>query len=83
MYRLGKVLHLSNSKNLILRTDVVPKIGTPTFNNQLETVGAVFDVFGPISNPYVAVKPRVKNPEDYVGQPLYIEAAEEEGAKNE
>jgi rRNA processing protein Gar1 len=35
-------------------------------------MGTVFDVFGPTSSPYVAVKPYIKSPEQLVNQVLYV-----------
>jgi rRNA processing protein Gar1 len=34
-------------------------------------VGTVFDVFGPTSSPYVAVKPHIQSPEQLVKHVLY------------
>jgi rRNA processing protein Gar1 len=34
-------------------------------------VGFVFDVFGPVSNPYVSVKPTVSEPSAFVGRVVY------------
>jgi len=57
--RLGKVLHLSPmTGNLIVKAQVTPRIGEKVYNGELRLIGFVFDVFGPVSSPYVAVKPR-------------------------
>jgi rRNA processing protein Gar1 len=40
-------------------------------NEKLKAVGTVFDVFGPTSSPYVAVKPYSQNPEQFVNQIFY------------
>ncbi len=72
MKRLGKVLHLSSNKNLILKTSLPLKPQTLVLDNQLTPVGTIYDVFGPVSDPYVAIKPTVKNPEQYVGRFLYL-----------
>ncbi len=72
MKRLGKVLHLSSNKNLILKTSRPLKPQTTVLDNQLRPVGAIYDVFGPVADPYVAIKPTVKNPEQYVGRFLYL-----------
>ena len=71
MNRLGKVLHLSSNKNLILRTKTNVKTKTAVLNDELNQVGMVFDVFGPVNNPYVSIKSTVDNPEKYVGRFLY------------
>jgi len=40
-------------------------------NENLKPVGTVFDIFGPLSSPYIAVKPHVQNPEKLVNHVLY------------
>jgi len=72
LHRIGQVLHVSASKNMILTTENIPKIGDIVTNEKLEHVGSVFDVFGPISSPYVAVKPNLQNREELVNQVLYV-----------
>jgi RNA-binding protein len=39
------------------RGDDHPPIGAETVDERLDTVGRVVDVFGPVSRPYLAVKP--------------------------
>jgi RNA-binding protein len=48
-----------------------PKIGEKVVDEKLKQVGTVFDVFGPVSSPYVAVKITVENPKSLVNQILY------------
>jgi RNA-binding protein len=69
--RIGHVLHVSNTKNMILKAENIPRIGDKVANEKLRPVGTVFDVFGPTSSPYVAVKPISQNPEQLVNQVLY------------
>ena len=71
LHRIGHVLHVSNTKNMILKAENVPRIGDNVANEKLKPVGTVFDVFGPTSSPYVAVKPNIQNPEQLVNQVLY------------
>ncbi|NJE60504.1 Gar1/Naf1 family protein [Thermococcus sp. 21S7] len=73
MRRLGKVSHYAKQGFLILRTDWVPSLNDPVVDKKLTVVGVVKDVFGPVNRPYVAVKPRTKNPENYVGALLYVD----------
>jgi rRNA processing protein Gar1 len=69
--RIGCVLHVSNTKNMILKAENIPRIGDQVANEKLKPVGTVFDVFGPTSSPYVAVKPTIQSPEQLVNQVLY------------
>ncbi len=72
MQRLGYVLHVSSSKNLILKAEKLPKINDKVVDENLKSVGTVFDVFGPVSSPYVAVKPSVEEPQRFVNRVLYV-----------
>ena len=56
MKRLGCVLHISPSRNLILKADTLPKIGDRVIDGDLKPVGSVFDIIGPVPAPYIVVK---------------------------
>jgi len=70
--RLGSVLHLSPSRNIILKAENSPKIGEQVVDENLKPVGTVFDIFGPVSSPYAAVRPATRDPEKLVGKKLYV-----------
>jgi RNA-binding protein len=53
--RLGKVLHVSKTGSIILRTKKIPRIGASVVDKSLDRIGTVSDVFGPVNHPYVAV----------------------------
>jgi len=72
LHRIGQVLHVSKTKNLILKAENIPRIGDKVSNEKLKSVGTVFDVFGPTSSPYVAVKPYIQNTKQFVNQILYV-----------
>jgi RNA-binding protein len=71
LQRIGSVLHVSSSRSLILKADHLPRIGDKVVDDKLSNVGTVFDMFGPVSSPYVAVKPSVDEPSLLVGHSLY------------
>lgn len=71
MQYLGRVLHVSSSRNLILKAKTMPKIGADVADENLKSVGTVFDVFGPVHAPYVAVKPRTIEPQRLINHLLY------------
>jgi rRNA processing protein Gar1 len=56
LIKLGKILHVSSSKNLILRAEVAPPLGAPVLTGDAREVGRIVDVFGPKKGPFVAVK---------------------------
>ncbi|MGY5876284.1 MAG: Gar1/Naf1 family protein [Candidatus Thorarchaeota archaeon] len=75
MKRLGTVLHVSKRGSIIVRTDQSPSIGyhSVVLDKQANKVGTVVDVFGPVKEPYVAVKPdRKVDAERLIGQILYL-----------
>jgi len=71
--RLGKILHLSNSRSLIVRCDesLFVKIGTKVCDTKLKEIGRVQDLFGPVTSPYVAVRPTVSSPAKFVHRIAY------------
>ena len=71
LQRIGLVLHTSSCGNIILRTKNPPRIGDQTIDENLKPVGTVFDIFGPVSAPYVAVRPNVENPSRFINHVLY------------
>jgi len=81
MKRLGKVSHYAKQGFLILRSEWVPSLNSPVVDKNLTLVGTVKDVFGPVKRPYVAVKPRVKKPEDYIGALLYVDSSRKKSGK--
>ncbi len=73
MRRLGKVLHLSKSRALIVKLDP-PKFvkpGTKACDSKLRNVGVVLDIMGPVSGPYASVKPIIPKTDAVVGRTLY------------
>lgn len=71
MQRIGTVLHVSSNRHMILKAENLPRIGDQVVDENLKPVGTVFDVFGPVSSPYVAVRPSVEEPNRFVSRILY------------
>lgn len=71
MKRLGSVLHVSSSRNLVLKAETLPKIGETVVDENLKAVGSVFDIIGPVSSPYITVKPRTPEPQLLIKKTLY------------
>jgi rRNA processing protein Gar1 len=75
LFRLGAVLHKSTgSNNLILRAENSALPGDPVVDKSLKRIGIVMDMFGPINNPYISVRP--STPDYHVGEILYKLAQE-------
>jgi len=84
LQRLGKVLHVTPSQNIVVKIDKTPKIGSAVVDEKLKIVGKIFDVIGPASSPYVIVKPAIKEPEKLTNKQLYLLLSKKErGKKNE
>ncbi len=81
MQRLGRVSNLTPSQNIVVKTEKTPKIGAPVVDENLKTVGKVFDIIGPVSSPYAVVRPTVKEPEKLVGKQLYLLLSKKERSK--
>ncbi|MGQ4912172.1 MAG: H/ACA ribonucleoprotein complex subunit GAR1 [Candidatus Thorarchaeota archaeon] len=79
MRRLGKVLHISGRGSIILRTDKTPPIGKQArvLDKKARDIGFVIDVFGPVKQPYVAIRPKKGiDASPLVGQMLYLQKRE-------
>ena len=71
--RLGAALHISSSSgNLILEAETEVRIGESVFDERGKRVGTVFDLFGPVSSPFVAMKPRITDLESLLGEALFL-----------
>ena len=66
------MLHVTPSRNVVVRLEMPPKIGEKVVDEKLKQVGTVFDVFGPVSKPYAAIKPCAGDPKTLVNHNLYV-----------
>lgn len=73
MQRLGTVVRTAQNLAIVrCPDDEHPDIGTMVLDEQLNTVGRVVDVFGPVARPYLAVTPTGGNAlTDLLGTKLY------------
>ena len=76
MQKLGRVINLTPSQNLVVKTEKAPKIGSAVVDESLKTIGKVFDVIGPVTSPHAVVRPAVKEPEKLAGKQLYLLSSE-------
>ncbi len=72
MQRLGKVSNVTPSRNMVVKTENPPKIGFEVVDENLNVVGSVFDIVGPVSAPYAIVKSSIREPEKLVNKPVYL-----------
>jgi RNA-binding protein len=71
LQRIGLVLHVTSSKNMIIKAASLPRIGDDAVDENLKKIGTVFDIFGPVSSPYVAVRPSVEEPSRFINRAIY------------
>jgi RNA-binding protein len=72
LHRLGRVLHISPSGNIIAKVETTPRIGEAVVDENLKTVGKIFDLFGPVNSPYVSIRPTILKPQELTNKTLYI-----------
>ncbi len=72
LQKLGRVRALTPSKNLIVKTEKAPRIGTEVVDENLKVIGKVFDIIGPVSAPYAVVKPTISEPVKLLNKPVYL-----------
>jgi RNA-binding protein len=72
MKRIGRVVRATGGVAVARsRDDSYPEVGTELIDENLEDVGRVVDVFGPVGRPYLAVVPGAENPATLVGRTVY------------
>lgn len=79
MRRLGTVLHISNRGSIIVKTEKTPPVGDKSvvMDKKAQIVGKIMDVFGPVQNPYVAIRPnRDYDTSKLIGQMLYMQKSQ-------
>jgi rRNA processing protein Gar1 len=55
-----------------VKIENIPRIGETIVDENLRTVGKIFDMFGPVSSTYVAIRPTILKPEELTNKTLYI-----------
>jgi rRNA processing protein Gar1 len=72
LQRLGKITNLSPSGNAIVKAENPPKIGSEVVDENLNVIGKVFDIIGPVSAPYAVIRPSVREPAKLMNKPVYL-----------
>jgi len=83
LQKLGRVRALTPSKNIIVKTEKAPKIGSEVVDENLNFIGKVFDIIGPVSASYAVVKPTVREPAKLVNKPVYLLLSKTKRSRNE
>jgi RNA-binding protein len=72
LQKLGRIRALTPSKNMIVKTEQAPRIGSEVVDDNLNAIGKVFDIIGPVSAPYAVVKPTVREPAKLLNKQVYL-----------
>ena len=72
LQKLGRVRALTPSKNIIVKSEQAPRIGSEVVDENLDVVGKVFDIIGPVSAPYAVVKPTIREPTKLLNKSVYL-----------
>ena len=72
MKKLGQVLHQAKSGNLSVQAEIFLKPSIPVFDVSGKKIGFVVETFGPVSSPYVSVKPTTDRVRKLIGEQLYV-----------
>lgn len=72
MQKAGRLLHVLPSGG-IGRFEIQPKLGQAVYEKSGVRIGNIVDIFGPVNNPYVRIKPASGvDLKQYVGKSLYV-----------
>ena len=82
LQKLGRVRALTPSKNMIVKTEKAPKLGSEVVDENLNVIGKVFDIIGPVSAPYVVVKPTIRELAKLVNKQVYLLLSKTNRSKN-
>jgi RNA-binding protein len=72
LQKLGRVSNVSPSRNVIVKAENVPKLGSEVVDENLRLVGKVFDLIGPVTAPYAVIKPAIEEPARIVNKQVYL-----------
>ena len=66
-------MHISKSTgNIIVKAEGEVAVGEFVYDSRSKRVGVVFDFFGPVEQPFIAVKPNAQEPVSFIGSELFV-----------
>jgi len=69
--KIGVATHYTKLGNLVVKLSLVPqRLYIPVFTYSMRRIGVLYDVIGPVDEPYGLVKPLARD-DSVLGQPLY------------
>jgi rRNA processing protein Gar1 len=82
LQRLGRKFKCISFKKRHSKSRQSPKIGSEVVDENLNVIGKVFDIIGPVSAPYAVIKPNVKEPAKLLNKPVYLLLSKTKRSKN-
>ena len=79
MKRLGVVENLSYDGSVLVRSDFAPPNGAWVVDHEGKAIGSVWKVFGPVKQPFAAVRPADKPALRLVGSEVYLAQRKTDG----
>jgi len=76
------VSNVSPSRNVIVKAENTPKLGSEVVDENLKVVGKVFDIIGPVTSPYAVIKPTISEPIKLLNKPVYLILSKTQRSKN-
>lgn len=75
MRRVGEIIDVVNGRYVIRTSDdAVPEFGSQLIDQELDRIGHVVDVFGPVERPYLTVATDKSDPAvDRIGERVYTD----------
>jgi len=73
MKRLGIVENLSYDGTVLVRSEFAPPLGAPVMDKREKHLGSVVKVFGPVQQPFTAIRPAQAPALGLVGTDVYMQ----------
>lgn len=71
---VGRIKDISYNGFLVARGEFAPRIGSEVFAGN-KPLGKIVNIYGPVSKPYLSIKPKDKGPHlEMVGKEIYLMA---------
>ena len=75
MKLIGEIENVGYNGMWIIRSEILPKIGSQVYNQHKQAVGKVTNIIGPVTRPYILVRPKLTEKQEQlqiIGEKIYI-----------
>ncbi len=72
MRKLGKVFVVTKKGDLLVKTTSTYRFNTIVVNQQIQTIGKIVDIIGPVATPYIVINTRNSEAKVKKGDQLYL-----------